>query len=93
MRVVSLKRKAGRAYAIFGGSAHYLKGAAICGNGLVISERKLNRAVIDELWKLLASKDIQARFIDGFTKGLRNKNPADDRARAALEGGAEGGNQ
>jgi len=85
MRVVSLKRKAGRAYANFGCSAHHGKGAAICGNGLVISERKLNRAVIDELRKLLASKEIQARFIDGFTRRLRNKNPADDRERAALE--------
>jgi site-specific DNA recombinase len=85
MGVVSLERKAGRAYANFGCSAHHGKGAAICGNGLVISERKLNRAVIDELRKLLASKEIQARFVDGFTKRLRNKNPADDRERAALE--------
>lgn len=60
-------------------------GAAICGNGLVISERKLNRAVIDELRKLLASKEIQARFVDGFKKRIQNKNPADDRERAALE--------
>ncbi len=45
MRVVSLKRKAGRAYAKFGCSAHHGKGSAICGNGLVISERKLNSAV------------------------------------------------
>jgi hypothetical protein len=59
--------------------------ARACGNGLVISERKLNRAVIDELRKLLASKEIQARFIDGFTKRLRNKDPVDDRERAALE--------
>ncbi len=72
-RVVSLKRKAGRAYANFGCSAHHGKGAAICGNALVISERKLNRAVIDELRKLLASKEIQARFVDGFTKRLRSK--------------------
>jgi hypothetical protein len=85
MRVVSVKWKAGRAYASFGCSAHHGKGAAICGNGLVISERKLNRAVIDELRKLLASKEIQARFIDGFTKRLQHKNPADDRERAALE--------
>jgi hypothetical protein len=85
MRVDSLKRKASRAYANFGCSAHHGKGAAICGNGLVISERKLNRAVIDELRKLLASKEIQTRFIDGFTKGLRTKNPADDRERTALE--------
>jgi len=85
MRVVSLKRKAGRAYANFGCSAHHGKGAAICGNGLVISERKLNRAVIDELRKLLASKEIQARFVDGFTKRLRHKDPHDDRERAALE--------
>jgi len=85
MRVVSLKRKAGRAYANFGCSAHHGKGAAICGNGLVISERKLNRAVIDELRKLLASKEIQARFIDGFAKRLQHKNPSDDRERAALE--------
>ncbi len=85
MRVVSLKRKAGRAYANFGCSAHHGKGAAICGNGLVISERKLNRAVIEELRTLLASKEIQARFIDGFTKRLQHKNPADDRERAALE--------
>ncbi len=55
------------------------------GNGLVISERKLNRAVIDELRKLLASKEIQARFIAGFTKRLQHKNPSDDRERAALE--------
>lgn len=41
MRVVSVKWKAGRAYANFGCSAHHGKGAAICGNGLVISERKL----------------------------------------------------
>ena len=75
MRVVSLKRKAGRAYANFGCSAHHGKGAAICGNGLVISERKLNRAVIDELRKLLASKEIQARFVDGFTKRLQHRNP------------------
>ena len=81
MRVVSLKRKAGRAYANFGCSAHHGKGAAICGNGLVISERKLNRAVIDELRKLLASKEIQARFIDGFTKRLHHKNPSDAVAR------------
>ncbi len=85
MRVVSLKRKAGRAYANFGCSAHHGKGAAICGNGLVISERKLNRAVIDELRKLLASKEIQARFVDGFTKRLQHKDPHDDRERAALE--------
>ncbi len=85
MRVVGVKWKAGRAYANFGCSAHHGKGAAICANGLVISERKLNRAVIDELRKLLASKEIQARFIDGFTRRLRNKNPADDRERAALE--------
>ncbi len=85
MRVVGVKRKAGRAYANFGCSANHGKGAAICANGLAISERKLNRAVIDELRKLLASKEIQARFIDGFTRGLRNKNPADDRERAALE--------
>ncbi len=85
MRVVSLKRKAGRAYANFGCSAHHGKGAAICGNGLVISERKLNRAVIDELQKLLASKEIQARFVEGFTKRLQHKNPHDDRERAALE--------
>ncbi len=85
MRVVSLKRKTGRAYANFGCSAHHGKGSAICGNGLVISERKLNRAVIDELRKLLASKEIQARFIDGFTKRLQHKNPADDREQAALE--------
>lgn len=85
MRVVSVKWKAGRAYANFGCSAHHGKGAAICGNGLVISERKLNRAVIDELRKLLASKEIQTRFVDGFTKRLQHKNPTDDRERAALE--------
>ncbi|HZY04497.1 MAG TPA: recombinase family protein, partial [Anaeromyxobacteraceae bacterium] len=85
MRVVGVKRKAGRAYANFGCSAHHGKGAAICANGLVITERKLNRAVIDELRKLLASREIQARFIDGFTRRLRNRNPADDRERAALE--------
>jgi len=48
---VAVKRKAGRAYANFGCSAHHGKGAAIFGNGLVISERKLNWAVIDELRK------------------------------------------
>ncbi|HEY6005315.1 MAG TPA: recombinase family protein [Anaeromyxobacter sp.] len=85
MRVVSLKRKAGRACANFGCSAHHGKGAATCRNGLVISERKLNRAVIDELRKLLASKEIQARFVDGFTKRLQHKDPHDDRERAALE--------
>jgi hypothetical protein len=61
------------------------KGAAICGNGLVISERKLNRAVIDELRKLLASKEIQTRFVDGFTKRLQHEDSHDDRERAALE--------
>ncbi len=85
MRVVSVKWKAGRAYANFGCSAHHGKGPAICGNGLVISERKLNRAVVEELRKLLASKEIQARFVDGFTKRLQHKNPTDDRERAALE--------
>ena len=85
MRVVSLKRKAGRAYANFGCAAHHGKGAAICPNALVISERKLNRAVIDELRKLLASKELQSRFVDGFTKRLQHKHPADDRERAALE--------
>lgn len=85
MRVVSVKRKAARAYASFGCSAHHGKGDAICGNGLVASERKLNRAVIDELRTLLASKEIQTRFIDGFTKRLQHKNPADDRERSALE--------
>jgi hypothetical protein len=56
-------------------------------NGLVISERKLNRAVIDELRKLLASREIQARFVDGFTKRLQHKDPAaaGDRELAALE--------
>jgi hypothetical protein len=90
MRVVSVKRKPGRACANFGCSAHHGKGDAICGNGLVISERKLNRAVIDEPRKLLASKEIQTRFIPGFTKRLQHKNPADDRERAALEAGGEG---
>ena len=85
MRVVSVKWKAERAYANFGCSAHHGKGAAICGNGLVISERKLNRAVIDELRKLLASKEIQTRFVDGFTKRIQHRNPSDDRERAALE--------
>jgi hypothetical protein len=85
MRVVSLKRKAGRAYANFGCSAHHGKGDAICRNGLVVSERKLNTAVISELRKLLASKEIQARFVEGFTNRLGAKSPADDRERAALD--------
>nr|WP_158305877.1 recombinase family protein [Anaeromyxobacter sp. Fw109-5] len=84
MRVVSVKWKAGRAYANFGCSAPHRKGAAICGNGLVISERKLNRAVIEELRKLLASKEIQTRFVDGFTKRLQHKSPRTI-ASAALE--------
>ncbi len=85
MRVVSVKRKAGRAYANFGCSAHHGKGDAICRNGLVISERKLNRAVIEELRKFLGSNDIQERFVQAFTKRLQHRNPADDRERSALE--------
>jgi hypothetical protein len=85
MRVVSIKKKAGRVYANFGCSAHHGKGDAICSNGLVISERKLNRAVIDVLRKFLGSNDIQERFVQAFTKRLQHRNPTDDRERAALE--------
>jgi hypothetical protein len=80
---VSVKWKAGRAYANFGCSAHHGKGAAICGNGRVISERKLNRAVIDQ-----RENDTAYRLptrVPGRAKPEEEADTRDERADAASE--------
>lgn len=73
MRIVSTKKKAGRRYSNYGCSAHWGKGDAICSNGMVISELKVNRTVLSELGRIVGSGEIEARMLEAFQERLRER--------------------
>jgi hypothetical protein len=82
MSVVSSKTKAGIRYANFGCSAHQSKGSAICPNGLTVSERKVNAAVLDALRSVLLAPEAQERFLETFkarlATGSAESHPVED---------------
>ena len=68
MTVVGRRRKAGVVYTRFGCTAHYSRGAAICPNGLSVSERRTVRVLLDSLKETLESPEVQARFEASFRR-------------------------
>ncbi|MGH7283010.1 MAG: zinc ribbon domain-containing protein [Polyangiaceae bacterium] len=66
MTVVGRKWKAGVAYTRFGCTAHYSRGNSICQNGLSVSERKAQNAIVGALKQALDEPRALARFEAAF---------------------------
>lgn len=80
MSVVGQRTKAGVRYATFGCSAHNTRGAAICDNGLTISERRITTALIESMRELFTAPDVVRRMtasiaskIEGLSKPSKAK--------------------
>lgn len=76
MSVSSVSMKNGVRYTNFGCSANRSKGAAICPNGLHVSERKVTSAVLGALQDLLTAPDVATRFVDRFNARLAEARKA-----------------
>jgi site-specific DNA recombinase len=77
MTVVGRKSKGGVSYARFGCTAHYSRGAAICANGLSISEKKASRTLVNALKAKLDHPEAIERFLATFKQraaALRSQN-------------------
>jgi hypothetical protein len=66
MTIVGRKKKNGVAYSRFGCTAHYSRGAAICPNGLTVSEKKISGTLVEALKEKLDRPDLVARFVAKF---------------------------
>jgi hypothetical protein len=83
--VVSRLQKRGACYASFGCTVNRSRGATVCPNNRTISERKLNRGVIEALKKKLTEPGLIERFRAGIVRRydqLEIDSAAADDARA-----------
>lgn len=78
MTVTGSRVRDGVRYASFGCATHNSRGEAICPNGLSVSERKVNHAVICALRDVLTTPGLIRRFVERF-----NERAADLRASAS----------
>lgn len=66
MTIVGRRWKNGTAYARFGCTTHYSRGASICPNGLSVSEKRTSRALVDALKGKLDRPHLVERFVARF---------------------------
>jgi hypothetical protein len=83
MSIVGRKAKAGVSYGTFGCTAYHSRGAAICANGLSVSEKKASQTLVNALKEKLDRPELIERFIAKFeqrTVALRKEasTPKDD---------------
>ena len=89
MTIVGRKAKAGVSYARFGCTAHYSRGAAICSNGLSLSEKKASRTLVNALKEKLDGPGVIERFVAKFkqrtttlrSEGSSGKDDSERRVR------------
>lgn len=76
--------KDGVRYVQFGCSRHASRGAAICANGLTVTEKRLTEVILGALKTKLVKSGAATRFHEFFLKQLAvpQKGPADDDGRA-----------
>jgi hypothetical protein len=68
MTVTGSKVKAGVRYVSFGCATHNSRGEAVCPNGLTVSERKANQAIVGALRDVLTTPGLIRRFVERFNE-------------------------
>ncbi len=81
--VVGQRTKNGVRYVTMGCAAHASRGDAVCSNGLTVSERKLNEAVVGALRDVLLAPGLLRRFVERFNERVTDarSRPSDELAR------------
>lgn len=89
MSIVARKVKGGVPFSQYGCSARHAKGAAVCGNRLTVSEKRINASVLDALRGYFTSPDfesyLEASFVANQRQRERDARREDDVARLEAE--------
>jgi hypothetical protein len=85
MVIATVKKKNGVAYGNYGCAAHLRKGSAICGNGLLISERKIDAAIIAAVKQTVVSQEFQEKVAVEFYRRVEAARKRPRGERDALE--------
>jgi site-specific DNA recombinase len=85
MVIATVRKKNGVAYGNYGCAAHLRKGSSVCGNSLLVSERKIDAAILAAVKQTIVSKEFQERVAEEFYKRVETARRRPQGEREALE--------